>query len=313
MKGPKKLRIDALRSDLASVDQMIDRSRVFRDAIGEYQFTKRREAIAAELEQLDVVHERTGRLALFFGGGPVLGSRGVEADFAGEALHAFQELVQKKLAIEEQGEMAPRGPVANRAASQLLVTDVARGSFGFFLEEAAAGDALTDTQLKVVLDQTSNLIADIASPSSATFEAAIESVDPRTLLALRKFFDLLDTSQATIRVVDEDQEFSLQRADVTRARHRVDATEISEDETTGIAGVLFFLPQHKTFELIRDDNGETIYGKVEPNVIRQLIATVPTEGPSVGRHWRTVMKIRRVLRRGQEEKVYYKLSGLIEL
>jgi hypothetical protein len=312
MKGPKKLRIDALRSDLTSVVQMIEKSKLFHDAIGEYQFTHRKEVIESEIEALGVAEEHTGKVAIFFGGGPVLGSRGVEADFAGEALHAFQDIVQKKFAVEEQGGLGTRGPVSHRTASQLLITDVARGSFGFLLEEAAAGDALADTQLKVVIDQTSNLIADIASVSSDTFEAAIGTVDSRTLIALKKFFDVLDSDHATVRLVDDDQEFSLQRADVTRARHRVDATEIDEEETNDIVGVLFFLPQHKTFELVRDDSGETIYGKVEPAVIRQLIATVQGPGPGVGR-WRTIMKIRKIQQRGRDEKVFYKLSGLIEI
>lgn len=312
MKGPKKLRIDALRSDLTSVLQMIEKSKLFHDAIGEYQFTHRKEAIESEIEALGGTEEHTGKVAIFFGGGPVLGSRGVEADFAGEALHAFQDIVQKKFAVEEQGGLGTRGPVSHRTASQLLVTDVARGSFGFLLEEAAAGDALADTQLKVVIDQTSNLIADIASVSSDTFEAAIGTVDSRTLIALKKFFDVLDSDHATVRLVDDDQEYSLQRADVTRARHRVDATEIDEEETSDIVGLLFFLPQHKTFELVRDDGGETIYGKVEPAVIRQLIAAVQGPGPGVGR-WRTIMKIKKIQQRGRDEKVFYKLSGLIEI
>ena len=312
MRGPKKLRIDALRSDLTSVIHMIEKSRLFHDAIGEHQFTHRKESIESEIEALGITQEHTGKVALFFGGGPVLGSRGVEADFAGEALHAFQDIIQKKFAVEEQGGLGSRGPVAHRTASQLLITDVARGSFGFLLEEAATGDALADTELKVVIDQTSNLIADIASPSSETFEAAIGTVDSRTLIALKKFFDVVDSSHATVRVVDDENEFSLQRVDVTRARHRVDATEIDEEENGDISGFLYFLPQHKTFELVRDDNGETIYGKVEPAVIRQLLAATREPGQGMGR-WRTVMKIKRVQQRGREEKIFYKLAGLVSI
>lgn len=312
MKGPKKLRIDALRSDLTSVMQMIERSKNFRDAIGEHQFTHKKRSIESEIEALGAAQEHTGKVALFFGGGPVLGSRGVEADFAGEALHAFQDIIQRKFAIEEQGGLGSRGPVAHRTASQLLVTDVARGSFGFLLEEASAGDALADTELKVVIDQTNNLLADIASPNSETFESAIETVDSRTLIALKKFFDVVDSGHATVRLVDDDQEFSFQRVDVTRARHRVDATEIAEEENSDITGLLYFLPQHKTFELVRDDTGETIYGRVESAVIRQLMASTRGPGPGVGR-WRTVMKIKRVQQRGRDEKIFYKLSGLIEI
>jgi hypothetical protein len=311
MKGPKKLRIDALRSDLAAVTRMIEKSAEFGDVIGAYQFSHRKENIESELLALSSAEEHTGMVALFFGGSPVLGSRGVEADFAGDALSAFQEIIQKKFSIEEQGSNASRGPIAHRAASQLMITDVARGSFGFLLEEAAAGDALADTQLKVVIDQTSNLISDVASVNSETFESAIDTVDSRTLIALKKFFDVLDTGKATVRVVDDSHEFSLQRADVTRARQRVDATEIDEEEISDIIGVLYFLPQHKTFELVRDDNGETIYGKVEASVIRQLVMTAAAPSGGMGR-WRAMLKVRKVQQRGREERVFYKLSGLIQ-
>jgi hypothetical protein len=313
VKGPKKLRIDALRSDLAAVMQMVARSREFNDAIGEHQFAQRKESIEAQLRELTAIDEHIGSVALFFGGSPVIGSRGVEADFAGEALSAFQELVKKRLVVEEIGGIAARGPVANRAASQLLITDVARGSFGFLLEEAAAGDALADTELRVVIDQTSHLIADVASPDDGVFEDAMSNIDARTLISLKKFFDVLDTGRATIRLVEDDKEFNLQRPDVARARSRVDVMEVAEEEATDIVGVLYLLPQHKTFELIRDDTGETIYGKVEPGVIRRLVVAPAGGEPFVGRKWRTVMKIRKVRQRGREEKVFYKLADLIEV
>jgi len=310
MKGPRRLKIEALRSDLLSVIKMIERADRHHDAIGAYQFSQRREAIEAQLEELGRAGDHIGKVALFFGGGPVLGSRGVEADFAGEALNAFQGLIQKKFAIEDQGEIGARGPVARQVASQLLVTDVARGSFGFFLEEAAVDEAFADTALKVVIDQTNNLIANVADPSSEVFETAIGGVDSRVLLSLKSFFSILDTGHATVRLVDDDHEFLLDRVDISRARQRVEATEIQEDETTDVVGTLFFLPQHRTFELLREDTGETVFGRVEPSVIRQLIAAQAAGEPA--RRWRAILKIRRVQQRGQDEKTYYRLSGIIE-
>lgn len=310
MIGPKKLKLDALRSDLASVEAMIARATQFNDAIGQHQFQERKEALESEIAGLEGVVDNTARAAIFFGGGPVLGSRGIEADFAGEALRAFQEIVQKTLAVEEQGALGTRGRVSNKAASQLLITDIARGSFGFLLEEAAAGEALAETELKVILGRSSNLIADVASPSSATFETALADVDSRTLISLRKFFDVLDSSHATLRLVEGNEEFSLQRSDVTRARYRVDATEIVEEELNNLDGILFYLPQHKTFEFTRSDTGETMFGKVDESVIRQLIASGQSVG--VGVKWRAHFKVKRARRHGQPEKSFYRLSALSE-
>lgn len=308
MKGPKKLRVDALSSDIAAVESLIAKSREYGDRIGEFQFKKRKVSLEAELEALQGVAEHTGHVAVYFGGGPVLGSRGIEADFAGEALQAFQEIIQKQLAIEDGGGIAARGPIPNRAASQLLITDVARGSFGFMLEEAAAGEALSDTQLKHVLEQSGGLISDIASPNTETFEAALGSLDERTLIALKKFFAVLDKEQATLRLVGDESEFVLQRADVTRARHRVEETEIAEDEVLERAGRLYFLPDHKTFELFAND-GEKFFGKVDLEVMRYLTAAAVQPGMTIT----AGLKVKRVQQRGRGEKVYYRLAAVSDL
>lgn len=308
MKGPKRLRVDALSSDIAAVESMLATAVEYGDRIGEFQFTKRKLALEAELEALRDVADHTGHVAVYFGGGPVLGSRGIEADFAGEALQAFQEIIQKQVAIEDSGGIAARGPVPNRAASQLLITDVARGSFGFLLEEAAAGDALSDTQLKHVLQHSGGLISDVASPNIETFEAALAGLDERTLIALKKFFSVLDKEQATLRLVGDDTEFVLQRADVTRARYRVEETEIAEDEVLERRGKLYFLPDHKTFELFAND-GEKFFGRVDLEVMRYLTATGLQPGMSIN----AGLKVKRVQQRGRGEKVYYRLAAVTDL
>lgn len=312
MKAPRKMRIEALHAEVASLDRIISKSESAGDLIGQFQLSRKRDAVLAEIRDLSSKSDSVGRVALFFGGGPVIGSKGVEADFAGEVMTAFQDLINKTLAKEEYGQPGSRGPVSGRASSQMIITDVARGSFGFVLEEAAAEDSIGETELKVVIDQVSHLVDDIASSNTERFEAAIGSLDSRTLISLRKFFGALDSNRATIRVVEDDEVFDLSRVAVTRARDRVERTEIDERESDSIVGVLFILPEHRKFELRMTDGSSTIYGGVDRGVVKQLFSEGLLGDGVVGRVWRTRMKIRTVRQAGREPKEIYTLKALLE-
>ena len=76
----------------------------------------------------------------------------------------FQDLVSKRLATLESGPLASRGPVPLREKAQLMITDVARGSFGFVLEEEPSSDALTNTPLQIVVEEMSELIYRLSLP-----------------------------------------------------------------------------------------------------------------------------------------------------
>lgn len=272
---PRKLDLDAAQADLRAVESLLAQRSLETDPVGWLQFSKRKEALQRELSELRS-HASTGAsVALFFGGLPVFGSRGITAEFGAKAVEQFQDVVTKRFA-ENQGPIGARGPTKQADQTRLLITDVARGSFGFVLEESTQ-DHLVDSPLKHVVDDVVDLIYQTSAPDQEAFDAFLESVDPRVLTSLRAFFETLDNEGATMRIVEDDKEISLPRESIARARTRTDKMELSESEQR-FGGKLYLLPESKKFELHLQDGG-SIKGTVAADFLRGLMGD-STEVPS---------------------------------
>jgi len=308
----RKLDLDALRADLAAVEKIIASTSEEEDPFGYQQFVDRRDELAKQISDLEGKEQHRASVGLFFGGRPVLGSRGILSDFAGNVIALFQDLVAKRMAAVEAGPPGRRGPVALRAASELMVTDMARGSVGFVLEEASDAGVLTETALKVVVDQAVSVVANIASPDEQEFERAAESLDDRQLSTLRTLFAVLHENAATVRLVEDDREAVLDDVSVHRGMVRTEALKIEESESESLTGVLYLMPLHRRFELLQDD-GTWISGNVSPEYSQSHLEALK-DGPEkvVGRKWRTRMRIRHIRRFNRPARTAYTLLSLLE-
>lgn len=270
---PRKLRLDGLQADLASLDALLQSAREMDDPVGEYQIEKRKSAIEAELNALTAAQERKASVALFFGGKPVLGSRGISADFAGHMLEYFQDLVSRAFASNELGSLGERGPIPKKQATDLMVTQLTRGSFGFVLDELSGQAELEGTALKAMVEEVVTIVEKVASSNEIDFEEVAEQLDPRMLISLKDFFMTLDTAEATVRLVDDVADISLDQPAVHRARLRIEATSIDEADLL-IEGVLVgFLPEHRKFEIQVGQN-LTLYGSVSKEAAEQYAQLV---------------------------------------
>ena len=63
-----------------------------------------------------------------------------------------------------------------------------------------------------------DLVFRVASPDQEIFETLAEGIDSRVLGSLRSFFKVVDDAGATMRIVEDRREFTLQREEVGRAR-----------------------------------------------------------------------------------------------
>jgi len=268
---PKKLFIDSLSSEIATVSELLNSAKNSNDIVGELQLTHRLKLLTGKLSAIkeSALADNSASVALFFGGKPVLGSKGVAAEFAGLALEQFQNLVSKTFAIYEVGELGERGKIPFKAQSELMVTGLARGSFGFVLDEMSDQTEIVASKLTHVIDKATHLLRDTAAQDDAVFENMIEELDPRTLIALKDFFANLDSSQATLRVVEKDIDILLDSPAIHRGKIRTEATTI-EEKTTEIDGTLVgFLPEHRKFE-IRTEDGNIIYGSATKEAVDQF-------------------------------------------
>ncbi|EMK6559419.1 hypothetical protein V9J42_003464 [Vibrio cholerae] len=256
---PRKLKLNSLTSDKHAVQQLISEAIEYGDIVGELQYREKLEKLDKEISLIKNANETNASVALFFGGEPVLGSQGILASFAGNVLENFQELVNKSFASKENGSLGERGKIPLKANSNLMITQVAKGSFGFILDEVSDQIEITETSLKHTVDYVLELINASAQPDDETFEKLIESLDKRVLQSLKDFFITLDKAHSTMRLVGDEQEYSLDSNWIHRARLRTEATEIEEDEDLVYLKVLGLLPEHCKFEAVTRE-GNIIYG-----------------------------------------------------
>ena len=268
---PKKLSINSLSSEITTLNELLSSARQSGDIVGEMQLEHRVGELSNKLETLkdQTLADNSASVALFFGGQPVLGSKGIAAEFAGVALEQFQNLIAKVFAKNELGDLGGRGRVPFKANSELMVTGLARGSFGFVLDEMSEQVELESSELSHVIDKAVLLIRDSAAQDDVVFESLLEELEPRTLVALRDIFSNLDSSKATIRIVEKELDFTLDGPSIHRAKVRTEATSIDETATE-IEGVLVgFLPEHRKFELA-DKSGKLFYGSATKEAVEQF-------------------------------------------
>jgi len=298
---------EAVRTILAEIPES--------DPLGRLSFQSRLSAIESRLDELSRTLVTRGSVALMFGGLPVLGSRSVDAAFASAAVEHFQELVQKRVAAEELGPLGSRGPVPLRTQANLAITDMVRGSVGFVLEESTPNEDIADTVVKNAIDDIARVVVSTGAESEEEFERAVESLDQRLLVALRKFFKTLDDTQATVRIVENERDAQLDSNAIRRGRLRVDATDIRDEESEQVVGELLgILPASKRFEMRLVGTGETIHGPVAATIAPTYLHSIelPGQTPVVGRVWRAKMKIRVITERNKPPRSLYTLLGLIE-
>ena len=268
---PKKLARDGLNSEISTVKALLQSAIDYGDIVGELQLKHRINELESELKDLNKSSQidNTASVALFFGGKPVLGSKGIAAEFAGVALEQFQNLISKAFATNEVKELGTRGKVPFKENSNLMVTGLARGSFGFVLDEMSNQTQLESSELVHIIDNVALLLRDTAAQDEAIFEALLDDLDPRMLLALKEFFANLDNSKATLRVVEKELDMTLDGPAIHRAKTRTEATSI-EEKTNQIEGILIgFLPEHRKFEL-KDNTGNIIYGSASREAVEQF-------------------------------------------
>lgn len=315
----KKLEFDALTADLAAIESLLASRSEKEDPIGYYQYASKKEELEELLAELD--HKIVGHaeLGVFFGGGPVLGSHGINADFAGKALEELQALITKRFSGEERGQLKQRGRIPLAEQSKMLVTDVARGSFGFILEEAGDTAEITETPLRAVVEEVTDVLSRVGSEDEAIFDEAVAAFDERFLVSLRNFFVLLDDQSATMRVVNGNRDFLLDHHAVSLARNRVQDIQINERGEEFI-GTIYLLPAARRFELETQVDGipKTFIGSVSRQAAAQIAGqkdmdVKPIDVRQISQHpWRVEILTRQIRERNRAPRLVYTLLELKE-
>ena len=100
MSSLRKLERDFAHADIAAVSSLVAQLGD-EDVMARFGLESRLQRLRAAAAKLDETPEApTASAALFFGGRPVLGQNGIEAEFGAAAVANFQDLVAKVIIIK---------------------------------------------------------------------------------------------------------------------------------------------------------------------------------------------------------------------
>jgi len=224
---------------------------------------------------LDTHVHPAAHAAVYFGGAPVVGSRGIDATFASRALANYEDFVTKIWGQRQHGNLPASGPVRDRHDARLHITGVVHGSFGFELAELAGPEGPTSFEgspLRHAVDLATRAIIAAGESDDALADAA-EDLDGRAFAALREFYSVLKKGGASVRVVTDDLDRSFDVSAVLAAAERTQGTWAEQQDVPVSGEFLGVLPERRTFEFRRDD-GLVLRGRVSDEMplaeVRQL-------------------------------------------
>lgn len=307
-----KLEREWLTAQIAALDAMLA-SLPVDDYLGRMGFESRREELVGLLVGLEKRKEPRAKVALFFGGEPVLGSQGVEAGFGSSAVGSFQDLLARVSSGDRATTLPARGPIPGRAGSQLHITSLLHGSFGFLLEELGEQQELFGaTPLSKAAERTAEYIANIANEDEQLFSEAIEAMNSRVFQGLKNFVACVQKAKATVRIVEGERDETFDRVAVQRAWDRMQASDVDEQQVELQGTLLGVVPHQRLFEFEADGSPTIIDGKVGKQFSQSYLENLG-EQAYVGKRWKAVLRRRKITKVGRAPSEVYTLLGLDEL
>ena len=306
-----KLDRDYIQAEISALTALVA-SLPERDYLGRSSLEARRQDLVEELDKLAAASENRAKIALYFGGEPVIGSAGVETEFSTSALSSFQDLITKVWGAGA-GNLSAMGPVPDKAASRLHITSLVHGSFGFLLEELDdQGEPLFETALRKAANTAVHYVASIADENEARFTETLEQLDQRGFSAVRDFFSSIYRRKATLRLVEGTVDARFDLTAVERAWNRLEAAKVDEDRYPLEGKLLGIIPLGRRFEFEPDGATQVIKGKVGERFSESYLERMSTE-QFAGKRWKATLHRVVVTRQGREPSERFTLLKLDEI
>lgn len=299
----RKLEREQLSAEVASLEAML-RSLSPNDLVGHIGFESRLEEARKRLAEIDATEERQASVALYFGGEPVVGSRGIQAEFGATIISSYQDLISKVWATLAGGNLSLRGQIRDKDAAQLHITNLVHGSFGFLLEELdQEGEPLFTSPLKEAADKATEYILQFADEDEQPFARLTEEINPRVFTSIRDFFRPIHRGNAVFRLVEGEVDKSFDRQAVERAYIRAEATAIDDQDLAVEGELIGVVPYARRFEFRTDPGGELVSGKVAESFGQSYLERMHQE-QLVGRRWQAVLRRRETKKPGKKSESF---------
>ncbi|NOD31108.1 hypothetical protein [Ruegeria atlantica] len=304
-----------LKSQVDEVSFLAAEAEEAGDVVAEMNFRSRVSAIESEIEQLERTDSNVAEVALLFDGRPVLGTASIDARFATKALSIFQDIVSKLYASGTSlGLKGARGIVPSQRNSSLRITEIARGSFGFVLEEPGADQSsAVATTLREALDEAIETIEEITQRDDDDFLVELDAINPRVFSSLNQFFKHLHSSEATLRAALPTKQLRFDNEDIERAYLRLSNASVDIKEEIWIGTLVGLSPLSRSFEFQPDDKVDVITGNFGKQVSQDYLERIENDGITLGSKFRASIEVARVRKPNGEVSIKYTALDLTEL
>ena len=212
--------------------------------------------VEGQLEPYEGFSPHMMQARLVFAGGPVVGDFGIGADFCGDAVSEFARAVAFVGASHGQP-LSSTGPVPGSDDFRILVTGVARGSFGFQFREASDQSVMygESTAVEVAVDKVKRILQASVGTDEQLAEA-VETSDGRALRAIQSFLKVVSDAEAVCALSFDGGEFRFHDSEqVRRSQERLGSEYIRESDVvlTGQLLGLFPVNPRVQFRIIDGD------------------------------------------------------------
>lgn len=252
-----------LLSEIRELQQLID-GLPANATIRRRSLESRLKSIREELDQERNI-ARPSRVRLTFRGRPVVGSRGIAADFGGKASNAFADAFAAVVAGLNEN-LRSMGPIPDRSKNQLLITGTAIGSFGFEFE-LPASEGLFPEQEKTedALQKMQSLLEASAVGSDDDVAEVVDAIHSRAVKKISEFLGILSQNHAWCGLEFKHKIFKFEGIEqLERSAGRLEEGNIREGQESHRGEFIGFLPTSRLFEFSTAEG--VIRGKVGPLV-----------------------------------------------
>jgi hypothetical protein len=228
------------------------------DVIERMGFQHRLESAQEAIKDLDPLSQPTPKAILTFRGAPVFGTEGIASSFGSKAFTIFSETVSA-IASDLAGSLMLKGPLP--ANGETILTNIARGSFGFEFEVKKTGEE-ADKLTSKALQKTLDLISVSATGSDEDVSEAMDEIHPRAVKKMAEFIDIMDKNGAWCSISFKGKKFKFSNLDqVSVSKSRLDSGDVTEGNPEYKGLFTGLLPEGRNFEFTTEE-GEIIKGKI---------------------------------------------------
>ncbi|TWH04024.1 hypothetical protein L614_001000000480 [Ochrobactrum sp. J50] len=252
----------SLVSEVAELESILSKIPA-TNKLERFGLEQRLKAAQAALAQVQDYAEPE-RTQLTFRGPPVMGSKGIAAEFGSKAAVAFTEAFTAIIA-GMKNRLGYMGPIPDKTRNQLLITGTAVGSFGFEFElPHLQPDFFSETGgAKEALESLFALLEVSVQGSDDEIAEIVAEVHPRAVRKVAAFLNYLSQNQAWCGLEFRQKVFRYKNVDqLRRSRDRLSEGNISENQERFFGELQGVLPKGRSFEFKISGDDRIIRGKV---------------------------------------------------